>query len=635
MTKDPMPRPPAKEPTWEECTALLERLPLLPLEQRRAAIETLVRNPSPGIRQRALRLGAVLLTDDQLVGYLREEGDDILRNLGLEVLKLRTHKALSLSLRLLHDPDPDVVLQAVLALDHSRDPRAVDPLRSILRHDNTNIVQAAILALGHIGDGPCVMDLLSFLHGDPWLQMAAIQALGDLRAQEAVRPLVKLLPDPMLGSLAAESIARIGGRRAFRVLALLWLKGGGDLDPENLLGLLAHTTEGILGRLTPPEGFRKSLAAKLAGGTEMERDAAAACLLALGPGKEDKKALAVVGAAGDKRVLPACLTRRGDLAASLLASEEPMASWGRELIRRYPRSVPPQLALRLLKKKSSPTDLALIASILSKTGEADLGKPLLNAYLAAEPAARPLLLKALAARRREVLSALRKIPKVPAEDALALQTLMGPVPRDLGARLSSLPPHARIRAVAQIAARPSLAINLPWERWAREDGPEFISLLAEIATRTRHPKLAQLVVGLLREKPELPLVRAVGELADPAAVPILLKLRSGASSELLGFILEALGRIGGREARAALRAAALGPQEDEARLAFRSLGACARPEDVSFFRDRATHPDWMIRLTCVEVLGRFPSPETRSTLALLAADPTAMVSQRALALLDG
>ncbi len=58
-----------KEPTWEECMALLDRLPSLPNEERVEAIERLIRNASPVIRERALRTGAAVVSDERLESW--------------------------------------------------------------------------------------------------------------------------------------------------------------------------------------------------------------------------------------------------------------------------------------------------------------------------------------------------------------------------------------------------------------------------------------------------------------------------------------------------------------------------------------------------------------------------------------
>nr|MDP9121519.1 HEAT repeat domain-containing protein [Acidobacteriota bacterium] len=225
----------APELSWEAAMRLLEKLPELPLTGRAEAIELLVRNPSPGIRERALRLGAGLLSEDRLVEYIRNDDDAVLRNAGLEILKLRGTRSFQLAIRLLGDTNPDVVLQAVLVLDHLRDPRALEPLRAALGDADLNVVQAAILAIGRLGNARSTPDLLPFLATDPWLQMAAVQALGDLRSQRAIPALAGLLTDLVVGGMAAEAIARIGGTAAYRALAAQWLCHGERLDAEVVL----------------------------------------------------------------------------------------------------------------------------------------------------------------------------------------------------------------------------------------------------------------------------------------------------------------------------------------------------------------------------------------------------------------
>jgi HEAT repeat protein len=98
-------------------------------------------------------------------------------------------------------------------------------------------------------------------------------------------------------------------------------------------------------------------------------------------------------------------------------------------------------------------------------------------------------------------------------------------------------------------------------------------------------------------------------------------------------ILESLGRIGGPEARMALRAATLTLGSKEARIAFKALSRCAIEEDLDFFRDALDHPDWYVRLSCAEVFGRYPRPENISVLAGLAADSNFMVARRAVSFL--
>jgi HEAT repeat protein len=151
----------------------------------------------------------------------------------------------SFALSLLQDNNPDTVLQAIQVLNHLKDPRVLEMLRSLLYHPDPNGVQAAIITIGHLGDDRSVSDIAPFLKSDSWLKMAAIKALGELRSSLAVRPLANLLSDPVTGSLAAEALARIGGTIALRVLSKNWLKFHSQLDTEIMLGLLAHVIEGV------------------------------------------------------------------------------------------------------------------------------------------------------------------------------------------------------------------------------------------------------------------------------------------------------------------------------------------------------------------------------------------------------
>jgi len=56
-----------------------------------------------------------------------------------------------LDMHLMNDENPDVVLRTVQVLDHLKDPRTLETLRSALSHHDHNVVHAAITAIGHLG----------------------------------------------------------------------------------------------------------------------------------------------------------------------------------------------------------------------------------------------------------------------------------------------------------------------------------------------------------------------------------------------------------------------------------------------------------------------------------------------------
>ena len=98
-------------------------------------------------------------------------------------------------------------------------------------------------------------------------------------------------------------------------------------------------------------------------------------------------------------------------------------------------------------------------------------------------------------------------------------------------------------------------------------------------------------------------------------------------------VLESLGRVGGPEARQAIRRAILEGRCDP-RIGYRALSLCAIEEDDALFRRAVGHADWYVRLACADVLVRFVRPENLAALSQLAADPVGIVSQRALSFLE-
>ncbi|MBV8199291.1 MAG: HEAT repeat domain-containing protein, partial [Acidobacteria bacterium] len=449
--------PAAAELSWDGAMLLLEALPAMPLGERGVQVERLVRNPSPGIRERVLQVGANLLPEERIAEHLRNDHDAVLRNAGLEMLKLRGARSFQLAVRLLADPEPDVVLQAVLLLDHIRDPRAIEPLRAVLGHGDLNVAQAAILAIGRLGDGRSIPDLLPFLDADPWLQMAAVQALGDLRSRRAVPDLARMLGDPVTGSLAAEALARIGGLTACRALAALWLGQAGQLDDAALLGLLAHALEGLpraraeIADRPAIARLLASLGGRLADATPEVRGAAARCVLALGPGAGDEAALQVlIGLAGRDGVAgpPPALRRRPDLIAGLLRRGGAAGAWGLQLAALSPRRVAPAAVVVAALAASSAgawTSETLAAAVrcLARVPPAQappgLAPALLAIYLDLPAELRPELTPVLRRFRVALRGLLAARPEGPPEisalDRVVLRALLGVRPREVAAEL--------------------------------------------------------------------------------------------------------------------------------------------------------------------------------------------------------
>jgi HEAT repeat protein len=628
-------------PSWEECVEILERLPSMSPDHRVEALERLVRNPSPGIREQALRIGASVLPDSRVTEYLRDPADAVLRSAGSEIFRLRGVRSLPVVVGLLRDSDPDVVLQAVLILDRLRDPRALEPLHAVLGHPDPNVRQEAILAIGRLGDARSIPHLLPFLSADFWIQMAAVQALGDLRAPAAVAPLAALLVEPLVGPLAAEALARIGGAEAFHALADHWPASGVDIEEETMLGLLAHVLEGLprpeeLGPL--PGGFREALSARLHDRSEEVRTAAARCLLVLGASPWDAAAIDVLAASRPVTSgRPSALARRRDLIGHLLASTGESRAWGFQLAASFPAEVPAELFLAAARETADRRDLLpSLLQALDKVDVPDLGATLLELYLRLPAGLKESLASALAARGAEVAAALAARSKIDEADRLVVSALLGRPIEEVVLGIVDLPAPLRPGVVSRLLRREGIAALLPWEDWLAEAPELYAGLAAEAAVLCG---LRELLPGLRARAataPSEPLLRALGALGDRDAIPVLARCLEDARGDLRTAALESLGRIGGPEVRSALLGAmrALAPAP-EARALYKALAACATPDDDALFRTAAGHPDWQVRLAAIEVLGRYPTVENAAALARLAADSVAAVSHRALATLEG
>ncbi|MEE8526060.1 MAG: HEAT repeat domain-containing protein [Thermoanaerobaculia bacterium] len=622
------------ETSWQECIELLDRLPSMSVDERIRAIEKLIRNPSPGIRSRALRMAAAAIPDKRLKEYLRSDADDVLRNAGVEILKMRGNRGFRLAIQLLKDGDSDIVLQAVVVLTNLRDPRALEPLRSVLHHPDPNVVQEAIVAVGQIGDARAIPDLLGFLESDSWLQMAAVQALGNLRSPVAVTHLDGLLTDFMAGPLAAEALARVGGLGAFTALSAHWMRFRNELDVETTLGLLAHILEGLAQAPEPPAGLIASLEELLEDDQENVRAAVARCLLSLAAGVDHSRLLAQIASFHrEPAVLPACLHHRKDLIGALLVQPGIQRAWGFLLAARFAEATPVEAVVRALEQPPAQDHLGPILRALGKLLSPEIGAALLGFYLRLPEEQRVQVHPLIRIHRQALRQRLENDTEIDSATRVVLRALMGHPADAIEAELVELPTQDRVRALRELLDLEEVMRRLPWREWLEEKPEAYAAVAADFASRTGLRELAPSFRRLVRDRPEPFLIRTLGELGDRESVPFLVDLMQP-DAPLEPLVLESLGRIGGPAARSALRAATASGRPQRERIAYRALSRCATEEDDEIFRKATTHSDWYVRLSCAEVLGRFSRPENFAGLAQLAADPVPIVAQRALSFLE-
>lgn len=534
---------------------------------------------------------------------------------------------------LLQDNDPDTVLQAIQVLDHLKDPRALTMLRALLHHPDVNIVQAAIITISHLGNDSVLSDITPFLKSDSPLKKPAIQALGDLRSSQAVRPLAHLLSDPATGLLAAEALARIGGITAFRALSKHWLKFHGQPDTETILGLMAHVIEGLAKKPSGTQDLRTSIIQHLNGSSVTMRLSAAQCILALGPGPGDKKALATLESSlTAKEMLPPCLKNRHDLIPYLLNARGMQRVWGFQLVSRFPKDAPVACLKTAMEKHDHIDHLESIVHALLKIKDPEIVPAVLDLYIRI-PVSYRYVLNPLLRMHKKILRSLLIDTDVDDETRLVISSFLGISPICIALEILDLLPGSRIHVLSQITDSRSILKALPWLQWIEENPGIYAPVAAEVAVKANLRELMPVLRKILAVYPAELLIRAVGEFRDEESIPSLVVHLHKTSSHIRCCILEALGRIGGDEARKALRNCAVTMRPEESELAYKALTKCATEEDSAFFRNAASLSNWCIRVSCADFFSRYPLPENMESIAELANDPLPIVAQRSLFLL--
>jgi len=536
----------------------------------------------------------------------------------------------SQTLSLLSHDDTDIVLKAVQTLYNLGDIRAIEPLRSLLRHTDIEVVHAAILAVGHLGDNRVVYDLTGFLKADPLLQMAAIHALWELRSPSAITPLSQILSDRIIGPMAAEAIASIGGTAAFRVLVKHWLKFQKQIVTENYLVLLRYVAEGIAVKIPKVQGFCESIAPYLNDPNNAIRTSAACCILAAGPCAEDEKSLAILSETlSASYELPACLRYRSDLVRSLLKADGSVKRWGFQMVSRFPKSASSRLLIDAVNGCERDCEyVSYIAEALIKVKDPAIASAVLNLYLRVSWNMRAFLHPLLRMFKKQIRSLLIDCD-TDDETRVVISSNIGISPVCIALEILDLPLDSRILVISLLAENKAIMKCLPWTQWLENNPGFYITVAAEVAVKTHYKELLPVLRKALAAYPVARIIRAVGELGDRESVPALISHLSSASSYTGSLIIETLGRIGGKEAVEGLKNAALSFEPPVKRLAFRALSGCIAGDDCSFFRDASDDPDWYVRLICVEAISRRPGSENFSALVKLSADPVTVVAQRA------
>ncbi|MGB5880790.1 MAG: HEAT repeat domain-containing protein, partial [Thermoanaerobaculia bacterium] len=302
---------------------------------------------------------------------------------------------------------------------------------------------------------------------------------------------------------------------------------------------------------------------------------------------------------------------------------------------KHPGSASPESLARALTRDEPVESLEAIIEALRDVKSPVVANALLDFYLGLPVEERAGLEPILEEQSDHLSGVLKQRKDLPETERLVVQALLGEPAEGIVARIVELEPAERVEVISRLGGHPEIVRQLPWPTWLEEDPERYAELAAQSAIASGSRELLPTLRSLLERFPLPDLVRAAGELGDRKAVPTLIKLLDAKKPLVFVLIIENLGKIGGPDARHHLQTLASEEDEKIARLAYKALASCATEEDDEFFRQAIDHQDWLVRLACVEVLGRFTRQENMAALAQLAADPVAAVAERAAAALEG
>jgi HEAT repeat protein len=208
----------------------------------------------PILRERAIALAARHLAPETLGRFVGDDENAVLRNAALSALERQGPYAVPHLVALARGENAEVAMFAVQILSRIKDPGSAQALLPLLEHSDSNIAQAAIEALGALKAREAVPGLIRLLDADLWLQFAAVAALGEIGDPRAVQPLLDAIPNEMLAEPAVDAIGRIAVPEALpRLLSVL-----ADHDRLPLRdGVLKACAAILEGHPAPPSVFTR------------------------------------------------------------------------------------------------------------------------------------------------------------------------------------------------------------------------------------------------------------------------------------------------------------------------------------------------------------------------------------------
>ncbi len=632
----------------------------MPEAERTGLILATLEDEAPTVREQAIRYAARYLEPARLVHLVANHERALLRNSAIAALERQGPYAVPPLVDVLGGTaDAELAMFTLQVLTRIGDPSSSAAVLPFVRHEDQNVAQAAIEALGAFRAAEAVPDLLAMMAGNLWLQLAAVNALGEIGDARAAGPLLALVPDSLLAIPAIQALGKLPAAAVAEPLAQLLCDLREPASREAVLTALAQVVARDPGNVS----LAPALAAVDGGSDEptLER----MLREATGPGAPAaaRRGAALLAVAVPIPTLwPAALLALHELGEvpsihSLLHAQRRRLRAQAESTLRHPSPLVRGLLLehaapdvatdRRLIQALQDTDTGVRAAACRALASRHCGEAvprLVELLKAGSDAERDAAALALAHLEADILAPLAACLGPSAEPELMVQAL-GILEQAGGQpiieRVIELAAHAsspvRRAALRVLAGLPDRRVEPVLLKALGDVDPAVPAEALELLVQRGGDRAVSSLIGLLSLTDSLRfrVIRALGRLRVARAATKLESLYPACALHEQLEIIGALVLIDAPGVRAFLHARFAEPELEVRRAAARGLAALAGAGDLSHLSAMAGDSDWNVRNEAARGLARLPLDDTRPLLLTLARDVESVVSATAREALGG
>jgi len=610
----------------------------------------------PILRERAIALAARHLAPETLGRFVGDDENAVLRNAALSALERQGPYAVPHLVSLSRGENAEVAMFAVQILSRIKDPGSAQALLPLLEHSDSNIAQAAIEALGALKAREAVPMLIRLLDADLWLQFAAVAALGEIGDPRAVQPLLDAIPNEMLSEPAVEALGRIASPEALpRLLSIL-----ADHDRLPLRDGILRACAAILeGHPAPPSVFTRFRRKLDEERRESDLVEYLGSLLGSDEAQLARAAASVALSANLTKLYPAVVQRA-------LSADAEEARWTAALCRKHERAVRAALVDLLQHRDArvrrgalmcAPSDPASVSLLLPMLQDRDHDVRAAACHAlgrSRDVSAIPVLVEHFGGGTPpESIAAAEALGSMPGQSLVALAPYLEKEDKVLGAlevleaARSPLFPDKIVELLDDPAApvrRAALRVLVNHDGVDAEEylvgklqDPdesvriEAVELLVRNGSTRAVPELAEMLV--VSDELRYHAIRALGRLRAEAAGAELERLFPRATGHERLEIVAALIRIGAPGLLPFLKARLKDAEPEVRRVAADGLARVATAAELPLLVQLSQDADWSIRNHAGWGLGRLGLPQGRDALLALVRDTEPVVARTARAAL--